>query len=222
MSGEDLIEEFERAAFEFARRVSRYERVGHVIVFGSAARGDVDRRSDLDILVVLETDDEPESLDVYEVVSDAALDVGRDYDKRIQLVVTNRRFSGLDEYFVETALVEGKVVYGKTTCLEAGKLKLEPYYILMFTLENLEQKDKMRVKRRLYGRVSRRMYKGKEYVSEYEGLVTEEGGVALGRGCALAPAKSLGKFRQVFKELGVKYRQTMAWISEYNIPKEKV
>jgi predicted nucleotidyltransferase len=219
MPGKDVMEEFERAAFEFARRISRYEGVGHVIVFGSVAKGDVDRRSDLDVLVVLDTEREPESLEEYERVSDAALDVGRDFDKRVQLVVTNRVFSGLDEFFVETALTEGKVLYGKAVTLETQKLRLEPHYIIMFSLEDLEQSDKMRVKRRLYGRVSRRVYKGKEYVSKYEGLVREEGGVALGRGCILVPAKSLGNFEQVFKELGVRYKKTTTWISSYNIPK---
>jgi predicted nucleotidyltransferase len=219
MSGEDLAR-LERAAFEFARRVSRHGRVKCVFLFGSVAKGDVDRRSDIDVLVVLDTKDKPELLEEFEAISSAALDVGREFDRSIQLVVTNAAFSGLDDYFVETVLAEGKVLYARDMPIKVEAMELEPYSIVTYSLENLSQSDKMRVKRRLHGRVSRRTYKDKEYVSKYEGLVRELGGISLGRGSVLVPAKALQKLEDVLKEFKVRYRATPAWLSSYNIPKE--
>lgn len=219
MPGEDLTR-LERAAFEFARRASRHGRVKCVFLFGSVAKGDVDRRSDIDVFVVLDTREKPESLEEFEAISNAALEVGREFDKGIQLVVTNAAFSGLDDYFVERVLTEGEVIYARDMPIKVEALELEPHHIVTYSMKDLSQSDKMRVKRRLHGRVSRRKYKDREYVSEYRGLVRELGGVSLGRGCVLVPAKALEKLEGVLKELKVKYRATPTWLSSYNIPKE--
>ena len=41
------------AAFEFARRASRYRPL-MILLFGSVARGEADARSDVDLLVILD------------------------------------------------------------------------------------------------------------------------------------------------------------------------
>ncbi|MHA1431505.1 MAG: nucleotidyltransferase domain-containing protein [Candidatus Freyarchaeota archaeon] len=43
------------AAFDLARRLSDVEGVELVVLFGSVARGEADRRSDVDIAIILDT-----------------------------------------------------------------------------------------------------------------------------------------------------------------------
>jgi len=102
------------------RTISRQERVAHiiasleeydpqrVILFGSWARGDEDEYSDLDLVIIKETQER--FLDrlkrVYELVKPTfAMDV---------LVYTPQEFAKMQErnnYFIEMVLKEGVVIY---------------------------------------------------------------------------------------------------------------
>ena len=86
------------------------------IVFGSLARGDATRRSDLDLIVVQDTD--KRFLERYEgLLHDVAEAVpGRDVE---MLVYTPTELERLrSRRFVATALHEGKVIY--ESCQEQG------------------------------------------------------------------------------------------------------
>ena len=54
---DQLQEEFRDLVFKFAREPSKKE-VSYIFLFGSVAKGDADRRSDVDLLVVFDTDKE--------------------------------------------------------------------------------------------------------------------------------------------------------------------
>jgi predicted nucleotidyltransferase len=219
MSDEDIVI-LEKVAFEFARRISGLDTVNYVFLFGSVVKRDVDRRSDADIFVVLDTDKKPETAKEYFIVSDCAIDVGKEYNKSIQLIITNKNFEGLDDFFVERVFVEGKILYAKNIQLVVEKNRFEPYHIVTYSLEKLSQGAKMKFKRGIFGRVSKRIYKGKEYVSKAQGFIYYVGGRALGKGCVLIPAKAMPALEKLFAKFDVeKYNTIPLWISSYNIPK---
>jgi predicted nucleotidyltransferase len=79
------------------------------IVFGSLARGDASRRSDLDLIVIQET--EKRFLDRYEGLLKEIVQAvsGRDVDL---LIYTPQEFAQMaDRPFIAAALREGKVIY---------------------------------------------------------------------------------------------------------------
>ena len=84
-------EEFEDIVFEFAKKASRYEDVACIFLFGSVAKGDTDRRSDIDILVVFDAD--KEDIDAKNEVSDLALSLEKKYDRNVQVIFTNKDWS---------------------------------------------------------------------------------------------------------------------------------
>lgn len=83
--------------------------VRRAIVFGSLARGDESRRSDLDLIVIQETD--KRFLDRYDALASeiTACVAGRDVDL---LIYTERELAQIrDRPLIASALREGKVIY---------------------------------------------------------------------------------------------------------------
>ena len=205
--------EFKDIVFDFAKRVSDIDIMQYIILFGSVARGEADRRSDVDFLVVFDTELPPESIKERERIGEIALDLEKKYDRSIQIIFTNRNFDGLDRQFVEEILREGIILYGRIPQIDVGKLKLEPFTLIHFSLKRLGKSDKMRVKKALYGHRTVKEYKGKVYRSEVKGLVEEFGGIRTGIASVLIPARKTKEFLEVLKKFGVEYNTIDVWIS---------
>lgn len=88
-----------------------------VILFGSHAYGNVDENSDIDLMVVLNTEDMPENFKEkmkYKLsVRDAILDISKKVP--IDLIVYTksmyRKFIGLKSLFSKEILQKGKILY---------------------------------------------------------------------------------------------------------------
>lgn len=197
------------AAFEFARRASRYRPL-MILLFGSVARGEADARSDVDLLVIL---DEGQGDDVKAALGEIALDVSREFDRDISLLVTDPHMSGLDRKFLEAALSEGVVLYSRKLSLEAGPLRLEPFVVFSIDMSDLERPEKLRLERALYGRRTKKRRGERVYVSETKGLLEELGGTRLGRGVVLVPSRGEKVLEGLLKRFGARYSKLRVWIS---------
>jgi uncharacterized protein len=91
------------------RRIFERHRVLRAIVFGSVARGEISRRSDLDLIIIKQT--EKRFLDRYDkILSEIVREVpGMDVDLLIYTPEELARIS--DRPLIKTALTEGKVIY---------------------------------------------------------------------------------------------------------------
>jgi predicted nucleotidyltransferase len=206
--------EFRDIVFEFAKMASRQDGILSIILFGSVARGDADKRSDIDILVVFDT----EKRDLKELkerreISQMSLDMGKKFDKNIQTVFSNKNFDGLDRQFVETVFREGEILFGKNPQVDIEKLKLEPYSLFHYSLKELVSPEKMKIKRAFYGHETRKNYKGKIYKSCAKGLLDELGGKRTGIASFLVPSKKSQDIVNVLRRFGVKFEKTDVWIS---------
>lgn len=189
-----------KIALNFVERVWDRGDVLEVVLFGSVARGRVKKESDIDLFVVLKDLEKAEEVE----------EIARDLDPRLEITVAKPDFSSFDESFISDVYGEGITVFSRKNQLEIEGLELEPKAIVSFSLENLEQREKVKVNRALYGRKTRSEYKGKEYVSEKEGLVPKGG--KLGRGAVLIDKSTFKKLREVFERFGVTYKKYDVWI----------
>ncbi|MFQ6063436.1 MAG: nucleotidyltransferase family protein, partial [Methanosarcinales archaeon] len=130
--------------FEFAKQASKFK-VAYIFLFGSVAREEEDKRSDVDLLVVFETKKNVEDLKDKKKVSNLALDLEKKYDKNLQIVFTNKNFDGLDSYFLQQVLREGILLYANSFPIQIKNFKLESYSLISYSLKNLSKPDKMRV-----------------------------------------------------------------------------
>lgn len=206
--------EFQEVVFEFARRVSGIRKIRTLIVFGSVAKGTADARSDVDFLVVLDARTPVGRTPERKLVGEIALDLEKKFDKGISLVFTDRDFHGLDRQFIEEAFKDGLVVYGKSPRVGVGRLKLEPYSLVYFSLKKISKSDKMKLRRALYGHLTVRRYKRKTYKSETRGLIEKLGGKRTGIASVLVPAKNFREFADVLQRFQVEFEKLDVWMSQ--------
>lgn len=196
----ELIEDIKKSS-------KNYSEIETVIIFGSVARDQAGKESDLDICIILKNENLKSN------ISNKILDLEEKYDKNINLVFTNPSFKNLDRQFIETILREGIVVYGKKPDASIQQLELEPYEIIKFDLSNLDHSKKMKIKRLLYGIKTKKKYKGKIYTNKQKGLVEKLDGLRIGIASILIPEKKSWEIENILRENGVSLRKITIWLS---------
>ncbi len=199
--------ETREAAFDLAKELSKWESVSAVILFGSAAREETKKESDLDFFIVLEKRKEKGKL------GSIINQISRKYNKTIQAVFANQSFSGLDHNFLENVFREGVVLYNKRISVQAGQAKLEPFLLLNYTLEKVSPETKNKLNRILYGHKTRKRVGKKDYVSRMEGILKKYGGWKVGLASFIVPFKKAKIFLNLFKDKQIRHHYWEIWLS---------
>lgn len=173
--------------------------IRHVILFGSVARGDFEKGSDVDIFI-----NAPE---------DAAGKLEpllKDSEKRFQVFVEKKwallgiempiryiigdletyRWKEIKSEIIST----GVVLYGKYEAIKEG---IRPYLLFTYSAGGLRPKDNMKLRRKLFGY---RIKKKREYAQS--GYVAETGGLRLGA-CILVPPERAEEMRKIFSKFRI-------------------
>jgi len=207
-------EQFQDVVFEFVKQVSSISKTYGIFIFGSVAKEEADARSDVDFLVILDTQQNPNQLNERNIISKIALDLEKKFNKNIQLVFSNINFDGLDGQFIENILREGIILYGRTPIAMDKKLGFSPYSLIHYKLTSLSKSDKMKVKRALYGYSTKTHYKGKAYTNYMKGLVSELNGKRTGIASVLIPYRKERPVLDTLERFGARISKTIVWLPE--------
>ena len=180
----------QRLVDAFIDKVRTIPNIRGAVLFGSMARGDQDRRSDIDILLVVD-DPKPRRFlaQVVHIISELHP------HREIQVTLTNLR--DRDETFLRTVFNEGKILFG-SFLLTAKGIALRPYLLVSYDLSRTDPVKQVRVSRRVHGYISRKKVDGKIKEYRYNGLKGEEGVRLVSQGTVLLPIE-IG--REFIKEL---------------------
>lgn len=170
-----------------------------IMLFGSYARGEEDKKSDIDLLIVIDSGNPKKYLK--EVV------------KRISKIdeegLISPRLTNLKDYdpsFFQNVLREGKLLFG-SLIVDNKKLALKPYRLVNYDLSKLDNSKKVRISRRVYGYVSKK--DDKKY--EYGGLKDEEGTFVYPNSTVLIPEDNLG-FIEFLKRENASFKEKKIWL----------
>ncbi|MEW5896272.1 MAG: nucleotidyltransferase domain-containing protein [Nanoarchaeota archaeon] len=199
-------EEFREAVFELVKEASSLESVLGLVLFGSVARGEADRRSDLDFLIILKNKKEKKRLNSF------IHQVSKKYDINIQSVLTDKQFSGLDRNFIENILKEGIVLYGGRLEIKAGRLRLEPFVLLNYDTKNSSARERNQVNRVLYGYKAEKEYKGKKYTSAGKGILVKYNGWKVGLATIVVPFDKAKIFIGLLKDNKAECKSLGIWV----------
>jgi len=185
-------------AFEVCRKILSLNLKGldAIVLFGSVARGESRRGSDIDLLLLYENDED--ALEAEDKTAKIAAET-----PNITVSVINKGYREFAEnpHFAFEVLRDGLVLYkrlGKTP-LKTQLFPLRLFYIYVFNLEKHSRSEKNRITVALYGR-----RKGK-YV--YKGLVESLNGYKLGRGAIMIPVENFRKIEEFFALNRITYKK---------------
>jgi predicted nucleotidyltransferase len=173
----EIAEEDRRLIDRFVDRLRRVPEVQAVVLFGSFARRDVDRRSDVDLLVVVDRPD-PGALRplLARIVSEMKP------HREINPTLTNLRDA--EPSFLRAVFREGVVLHGKLLLTPDG-LAVQPRVLLAYDLTPLEPAAKVRISRMIHGFSSIKKVRGRKRTYRYPGLRERPGATLVSRSVLL-------------------------------------
>lgn len=204
-------EPLRKLVFEFAELVSQYK-ILYIILFGSVLKEKETRESDIDFFVVLDTTEVASSTPEQEKILSIATMLENRYNRSIQVIITNKRYDRLDDYFIQKVFGEGLILYAKTLPLKINKLSLKPYVFISYDLKRLKHSQKLKLKNILFGYKTKKRYKKKVYTTTKIGLVKKLGGRKIGIGTFMIPKENLTQIEKILDRFNILYKMVDTWI----------
>jgi predicted nucleotidyltransferase len=188
----------------FVDLLKEVERVEGAVLYGSLARGDYDRRSDIDIMVIIDDKKPMKRLSrITKIITDLRP------HREIQCVLTNLRDK--DEEFYKNVFKDGKVLFGKFV-LTPEKASLRPFIMISYDLGKVPPSKKVKIAHRIHGHKSVKKVKGKTYRYEYKGLKDRYDATFIGKGVIILKKMDADDFISELKKLKIKYKSYDIWM----------
>lgn len=199
---ERVVQRLQRALRQIEDQLGVRDEVVGIVVFGSYARGEFGKTSDVDLLILFEGYERPETT----VAGSAALRLVGEVEAAERLpmhiaplLASVDRPQDLGPDLLHSIWADGIVLYAKAGALARLQPKgLAPYTLVRFSLKGAHPKEKVRLSRRLHGT------KGKNGVLGPQAM-------RLGRGVLLIPATQETAVREVLDEAGATYDMIPVW-----------
>lgn len=200
------------SAFELAQKLGEINTLDEAVLFGSAARGEMHKKSDIDILLLFNAKHDPELGEEGNLVHKIAGEIEKNLNMEnpFTFVFMNKN-EDLDSDFLWEVSKDGIVLYARPELILGQKENLKPAAFISYNFSDMPAKDKMYVKRKLYGYQVKSVHQGKEYLSEGKGIVQEHG-KKMGRATFLIDAARVDSILNLFQEKKVKYKLTKVWV----------
>jgi predicted nucleotidyltransferase len=187
---------------KLAKRLRTSEEVVGLILFGSYARGQYGRKSDVDLLVVLDTECPPEDTKVGRAALRLCGEL--EIEQRLPmhlapLLVGVDRAPDLGPTLLHALWTDGVVLYGCASALaRLQPTGLAPWTVIHFSTTRLPAADRVRLSRRLHG------------MGKNPGIVRPLV-VILGRGTILAPSSQSQSIQDALDTAGASYEAIPIW-----------
>ena len=186
---------------DFADNASKIPNLAGVILFGSAVTGDISKKSGIDLLLVFDTDHNPELGEEVKIAHEIASNISVKYDLPypFSFVFVNKGNMGeMEPDFLWSVIKEGVVIWRKPQdiLMKAPHPSLEPSILIQYSVKELNEKNKRKILRWLYTSKKRIIEKRKE---------------KLGPGVLLIKAEKFEEIKKVFDKFDVKYSIKRFW-----------
>jgi predicted nucleotidyltransferase len=185
---------------EIVNAASKIQGVTGILLFGSLARGDYDKHSDYDLLVLFEN-----KTSMWQSWDELFRTVG-ELKLNLHLIPeTLEELKAANPVFLNELLKHGKVLFARAP-LEVflQPVKLNPYCLISYNMSSLNQLDKMRVTYFLYRKNG-------------AGAIAKTGGIKLSDGCILIPNSASDEITATLNSLNVETKKMEIYASENSL-----
>lgn len=199
---------------EFVSKSGTIPNLSAVVLFGSAIKGELHKKSDIDLLLLFDTDHNPEVGKEAKIAHKLASDILSRHriPHSFSFVMENLNEPNLDIQFLRNVAKEGIIIWARPELklLEKPHPNLEPMNIFSYTLTSQTPREKMAVYRAFYGYRVEKVVKGRRYINSAKGIVGEQG-EKLGDCVFIVPSYVSDKIVEVFEKYSVKYKMVDVW-----------
>ena len=193
---------FDRA-ITFVKQIKKRQNILSIVLFGSVARREEERESDIDIAVIYDQIN-PDTRNYIEEIKEEGIQI-------IHLSIDDL----VKEIEIRDALAgDGILLFGTPINITIEQSSLKPKMILIYNTAHLNQRSRTYLQRALYGSKSISTHKGKTYESYFEGEVMKLGIKKLKNGVLFCDRKNAYPIIQVFKNLDVRWQEISVWAYE--------
>jgi predicted nucleotidyltransferase len=194
-------ERFKPPIIDFIDRAKEIPNLVGIVLFGSAVTGDISKKSDIDLLLIFDSDHNPEIGMESEIAHRIASDISlkRDLTHPFSFVFVNQRnMKEIELDFLWNVVRDGILIWGRAedVIMKRDHPSLEPMVIIRYSMKELSEKDKRRLLRYLYS--SKRSMVDKK---------TER----LGPGTLLLKAEKFDGVKDVLDSFGIRYSVRKIW-----------
>jgi predicted nucleotidyltransferase len=198
--------EIDAAIAALGERISRGD-VRFVILFGSAARGEATSESDIDLLI------RPRGPGVTRRIVSIVRDVEKRFHVKVSTILSSSDvLADLDRQLLESIIRSGRLLIGRAPRIDMESLDLEAVRLLSLDLTRLDQVQKVRFDRELFGARSVRRYRGRVYSSRTEGRLQRWGGRRVGPHLVVVPERAVPELERFLRDSRVRRLLLPAWI----------
>jgi predicted nucleotidyltransferase len=201
---------------EFIRRADEIPNLKAAVLFGSTVDGTMSKKSDIDILLLFDTDHNPELGEEMKSALDLSGDIAKKFDLPYSFSFVAKNLNNPEDVepdFLWRVAEKGILIWGKPdlNILKGAHPSFETMAIVKFSLEGLPGKNRASIRRALYGYKVEKTVKGKTYISQKGGLVSRKD-YRLASGVVMVPASLLDQISEVLKKNGAKFKISRIWV----------
>jgi len=172
-----------------------------IILFGSVVTGDMSKKSDIDILLIFDTEDDPETGKQARSVQKIASEISKKCDLRYPfsfVFINKRNIEEVESDFLWNVTNEGVVIWGKPNdiLMKTPHPSLEPMILIRYSVKELNERNKRKLLRWLY--TSKKS-------------IIDESKEKWGPGVLLIKAKKYDEIKNIFDDFKVKYSVKKFW-----------
>jgi predicted nucleotidyltransferase len=188
-----------------SKKLADLESVAAVVLFGSHARGDAGRKSDVDLLVLVDKHNPKLEERIGTILG------GRE-SRVVPVVLTTEEFAK-NKQLAFNILRDGIVFYKRAGQLDLPFALQERAVILYtFNISKQPQSKKVKINRALYGGTEKKEINDGVREYRYIGIVEQVGGRRTGKGSFLIPSKAESEVDDFFKKYNIQFTKT--WMIE--------
>lgn len=213
--GDGVVQRMHDALGDLIGQLTSLDGVVALIVYGSYARGEAGKTSDLDLLVLFDTDRSLQrwGTEALSLISQAETEARLPVHLS-PLLGSMDRLEDLGDALMHEIAMDGVVLYGHLpTLARLLPQHPEPAVVIAFTMKGASPADRMRLNRRLHGYSAWRERDGRRERVTYPGLITPPAR-SLGSGVLLVPGDLRSAVIEVLTDAGALYTETPVWVVE--------
>lgn len=186
-----------KSAVELTREIKKMRGVISIIYPGAAASNTL---KDVDLIIIYSSNSETYANEVNDLVS------GKFRIKNI----TSDDLAGNPELAAAMS-GEGVLLYGKAVDVTAEDLELKSRIIITYDTTEMNQNERNKLNRALYGGISTYKKDGERIVKEYPGIISKINAQKLGKGVLMVDRFNASLIIQTLKTFKAQWKEIPVW-----------